>query len=118
MLAEYERIYPGAAKKLFENFFAQTKHRQAIEMKKVDAENIDALAARREKRRGQWLALASLVFVLIATVLFAWFAQAPVVAAGFGVTCIGIVVSAFALNQRYREPVNERQSPPEQTDAD
>ena len=49
MLQEYEQLYPGAAKDIFEQFKKQTDHRISVENRVIDS-NI------KNERRGSWFA--------------------------------------------------------------
>lgn len=60
MLNEYERIYPGAAKMIFEGADRQAKHRQEIEKKALDYEH------KRSTSGIRWAGFISIVIVVLA----------------------------------------------------
>ena len=70
ILAEYERLYPGATQKIFDGFTKNTAHIRDVEAMRVASEI-------KERKRGQWMAFVlsfSLILLLSVTVIldFSW----------------------------------------------
>lgn len=56
IIEHYEKIYPGAAKIIFDTASSQTKHRQKLE-DRVTLSNV------KNERLGMWLSFISLIFL-------------------------------------------------------
>ena len=70
ILAEYERLYPGATQKIIEDFTKNTAHIRDMETMRIESEI-------EERKRGQWMAFGlslSLISLLAVTVIldFSW----------------------------------------------
>lgn len=103
VLADYERLLPGSANRIIRMAEAEQAHRHALQSKAIDARIIDANAARKEARMGQFLGLAIGLVGLAAAVIIACLVRgsggATVASIVGGSTVIGLV-TIFILGRR------------------
>jgi len=105
-LDKYESILPGSADRLISLAEKQSAHRQAIEMKLVDAEIDDHKAERTERRIGQWLGFGIGTFTVAAGAIVAGIGQ-PWAGGFIGTAGVAGLVSVFVLGRRYREKTSD-----------
>jgi len=80
ILAQYETLYPGAAKQIFDQFKDQSNHRMALENKVINS-NIS------NSRLGQWMGFTICMTALIGGGILAI----------FGIKVEGIIIAAAGL---------------------
>jgi uncharacterized membrane protein len=94
LLADYERIIPGAAERIFASFESETAHRHAIEQKNADLEVESVREFFHEGRRGQWFALIIALTAIGAGSFVAWHGEQ--IAGGIlGSLGVASIVSSF-----------------------
>jgi len=94
ILAEYERILPGAAERILKMAETQSSHRQHQEEKSLQAQVEHLVRRDKEARYGQWFAFIIAIFAIVMGTLVA------LVSSGLGggiITFAGLatIVSAF-----------------------
>jgi len=103
VLEQYERIHPGTAERILKQFEKQTEHRQAIELRVVEAQLERDKDEVVEIRRGQIFALIICLVAFTAATLIAILNPTTegAVAGGSigGVTLVGLV-TAFIVGRK------------------
>src|SRR5215208_3013591 len=64
-IREYNSLVPGAAERILVMAEKQLAHRLQLEKKDLEADTADAVSARAEARRGQWLGFAIAALTII-----------------------------------------------------
>jgi uncharacterized membrane protein len=98
MLEEYERILPGAAKRIFERADEEADHRREMDRRALETAWEDQQAERRERRLGQILGFMICLALIAAGVLIAGFTRSTagtIVGGLVGVGGLASVIVAF-----------------------
>jgi uncharacterized membrane protein len=103
MLAQYEKILPGMAERMMQQFEGQTAHRHGIENKLLDKDY-------GLKTRGQFLGIFALFMLLVIIGMMVWF-EHPTQAAWLGAATLVGVVSVFVIGKKseFSSTVDEKQ---------
>jgi uncharacterized membrane protein len=104
VLAEYEHVYPGSAKMIFDRFEKQSDHRMFLE--KTVVQNRE-----KQSNRGQLFAFI-IALALIVFAAFALYLEYPKIAATIcSVTLIGVVTVFIKGKVDQKNSIQEKQNP-------
>lgn len=108
-LAKYEDIIPNGADRIMALAESEAVHRREMEHKIIDAQVVDAVAERSERRNGQYLGFAIGIIALISGSYVATKGGQPIAGAFIGAGGVAGLVSVFI----YGRKVSPKESPEE-----
>ena len=100
IIEKYEKIYPGAAKIIFDQWEGQTKHRQNLERAVIETDN----------RKSMLGVVFGFIIVLIAIVAGVYTAIKghPLFGSGLSVAGLALLVSAFITSKKKEDTNNSK----------